>query len=148
MKEHVRTREINVLSDIKTLPGVRTLVARFLREEGIDKPLVIDETKLAIDEALTNIIKHSYQFQKGKKIAVRLNFHGDRLTVTLHDQGRSFPWEKIPAPDPQRYIREEREDGWGIFLMKKLMDEIIYHPNQGDHNEMIMVKYLKGGKGR
>jgi len=142
MKENARIRDINVLSDIKNLSQVRTRVSRFLLEEGIDEPQTIEGIKLAIDEALTNIIKHAYQFQKGKKIDIRLQFNGDRLTVILRDQGRSFAWGEVSEPDLKRYVREEREDGWGIFLIKNLMDEISYCPLKGEHNEMVMIKYL------
>ena len=41
-------------------------------------------------------------------------------------------------------MKEEREDGWGIFLIKNLMDEISYSPLKGEHNEMVMIKYLRG----
>ena len=148
MKENTRIREINILSDIRNLSEARTQVSRFLLEEGLDESQIIDEIKLAIDEALTNIIEHAYQFQEGKEIDIQLKFNGRRFTVILHDRGRSFAWEKVPEPDPKRYVREGREDGWGVFLMKNLMDEIIYHPNKGEHNEMVMVKYLEGGKRR
>ncbi len=147
MKENSRIRDINILSDIKNLSQVRTLVSRFLLEGGINEPQIIEGIKLAIDEALTNIIKHAYQFRKGKKIDIRLQFNGDRLTVILRDRGLSFLWEEVPEPDLNRYVREEREDGWGIFLIKNLMDEISYCPLKGTHNEMVMIKYL-GGKGR
>jgi len=142
MKENARIRDINVLSDIKNLSQVRTRVSRFLLEEGIDEPRTIEGIKLAIDEALTNIIKHAYQFQKGKRIDIRLQFSGNRLTVILRDRGRSFSWGEVPEPDLKRYVREEREDGWGIFLIKNLMDEISYCPLKGEHNEMVMIKYL------
>lgn len=148
MEDNPRIREINILSDIKNLSEARTKVSQFLLEEGIDEPRIIDEIKLAVDEALTNIIEHAYQSQKGKRIDVQLKFNGGRFTVILHDQGRSFAWEEVPEPDPGKYMMEEREDGWGVFLIKNLMDEIIYHPDKGEHNEMVMVKYLKGDKGR
>jgi len=148
LKENPRIREINILSDIRNLSEARTLVSRFLLEEGIDEPQVIDEIRLAVDEALTNIIEHAYQFQKGKTIDIQLKFNGGRFTVILHDRGRSFAWEEVPEPDPKKYMMEEREDGWGVFLIKNLMDEIIYRPNEGEHNEMVMVKYLKGSKER
>jgi len=148
LKENLKVREINILSDIKNLSEVRTSVSRFLLAEGMDESQIVDEVKLAIDEALTNIIEHAYQLQKRKKINIRLKFAKDKLTVILRDRGRSCAWEEIPEPDPKRYMREEREDGWGVFLIKKLMDEITYRPNKGEHNEMVMVKYLKGGEGR
>ena len=140
-------KEMNIASDTRNLDKVRRFVSQFLGERRVCRRH-IDEIKLAVDEAVTNIIEHAYQFHEGKKIYIQLKLNGNRFCATLHDRGGSFAWEKVPQPDLEKYVVEERDGGLGVFLIKNLMDEVIYRQKEGGYNEMVMVKDLKGGEGR
>ncbi len=145
MKLGPEMKGMNILSHTRNLTKVRRFVSQFLVERGLSGEEV-DEIKLAIDEAVTNIIEHAYQFQKGKKIYIQLKLDGNRFYASLHDRGGSFAWEKVPEPDLEKYVVEERDGGLGVFLIKNLMDRVTYRHKEGGYNEMVMVKHLRGGE--
>ena len=147
MKLNPEMKEINVLSHTRNLAKVRRFVSQFLVERGLCRRHV-DEIKLAVDEAVTNIIEHAYQFHEGRKIYIQLKLNGNRFCATLHDRGGSFAWEKVPQPDLEKYVVEERDGGLGVFLIKNLMDRVTYRHKEGGYNEMVMVKHLRGGEQR
>ncbi len=140
-------KEIKILSNTKNLAKVRRLLSQFLLKRGVCLRQ-IDEIKLAVDEAITNIIEHAYQFHKGKEIYIQLKLDENRFYATLHDRGRSFALEKVPEPHLEKYILEERDGGLGVFLIRNLMDKVTYCHREGGYNEMVMVKQLKGGEWR
>jgi len=94
--------------------------------------------ELAVHEACTNIVEHAYAGMPGRiNIILSLFQNPKRLVVELHDSGRSFQLPEITQPD----IREPQINGYGLFLIYQLMDEIKYQPKSGD-NHWFLVKNL------
>jgi serine/threonine-protein kinase RsbW len=94
--------------------------------------------ELAVHEACTNIVEHAYAGLPGRiEIILSLIREPKRLVVELHDSGRSFKLPEITRPD----IHEPQINGYGLFLIYQLMDEIRYQPQTGD-NRWYLVKNL------
>ena len=51
---------------------------------------------------------------------------GDAITIILIDHGESFDPSEIPMPDLKADLSDRKIGGLGIFLMRKLMDEVHY----------------------
>lgn len=102
---------------------------------------------LAVDEAVTNVIKHSYS--GGKKVEVEgkvdlfLSADGERLEVLVRDTGESINLKKLSEDlDIGEHVRQGRKSGLGIYLMRRIMDEVDYSFRRGEVNELRMVKYV------
>lgn len=101
----------------------------------------IHNIKLSVDEAANNIIKHSYRNKSGI-INAEFSFSDDILKIELIHRGNSFDLSKYSEPDLKKYIKERKKGGFGIYLMKNLMDNIIYASKDGTHR-IILIKKKK-----
>jgi len=92
--------------------------------------------RLALEEALTNAIRHGNQNDPSKHVTVEYQFDADTVAITICDEGRGFDPDAIPDPTLDEYI--ERPCGRGVMLMKAYMSEVIF--NQSG-NCVTMVKH-------
>jgi len=80
--------------------------------------------KLALEEALTNAVKHGNRNDPGKKVTVRYAVTSEQMVVVVRDEGGGFLPDTVPdclSPD-----RLPVPNGRGILLMKAYMDEVCY----------------------
>ncbi len=118
-------------------------IADMLRQiDGIeDHEMLTYNMQLAAHEACTNIVGHAYAgSQNGDDrivISLTLFAHPRRLQIELHDTGRSFDPEVVPAPT----LDHAQVHGYGLFLIRNLMDIVTYHPQPGD-NYWCLIKHL------
>ena len=100
---------------------------------------VINAFKLGVDEASTNIIRHAYRDSEGH-ITIRAIVKKDSMTLSIIDQGMFFDPQRVKDPDLNRYVDIGKKGGLGIFIMRKLMDEIDYRRTE-EGNELRITKY-------
>ena len=93
--------------------------------------------KLALEESLINAIKHGNKFHPDLTVDVLVSFQNDSLIIKVKDYGQGFDARAIP--DPTIDERLMKTSGRGIFLIKKLMDEVSFHDGG---REIWMVKKM------
>ena len=135
------SRELEVESKIDNLPEIEDFVFETLKCFGADSSIV-DRVQLAMDEAVTNVIKHAYAGGSGK-LRVSMKSEGDELIITLTDWGKPFDPNTVPPPDLESDLEHRRAGGLGIYFMKKLMDEVTYSFETDKGNRLVMKKRLK-----
>ncbi len=140
-KSKIEEKELVVKSRTENLSDIREFVSQGALLIGLPAK-VIDNIILAVDEACTNIIKHAYKYFPEGEIIIRLKFSSEKFTVIIIDHGVPFKPETIPDPDLQRYYRQHRVGGLGMFLMKSLMDEVKYVSVPGKYNQVLLSKKL------
>ncbi len=141
MFKTVHKDEIKVPGHIDYLGELRNFVTKSGKKYKFPDS-VINAFKLSIDEAATNIIKHAYRDEDGD-ITLRVLVRKNSMVVSLIDQGKYFDPAKAKDPDLKRYVDIGKKGGLGIFIMRRLMDEIDYrHTEEG--NELRMIKYRDG----
>lgn len=98
------------------------------------------ELELAADEIFTNIINYAYPQQKGN-IEVNCHFDNQKMIIEIFDHG--IPFNPLSYPNPKIIpdIQEIRTDGYGIFLVRRLMDNIVYK-REGDRNCLSLEKHV------
>lgn len=104
-----------------------------------DSSTIAYNIQLAVHEACTNIIDHAYGGPCGERIGIAMTVQPSprQLIVELHDTGRSFDPDQVPQPT----LDDVQVHGYGLFLMRELMDEVTYAPQPGN-NRWRLVKYL------
>ena len=137
----MKTKTIHIESRTERLIAVREFISAAAREFGFTDEEV-SKVALAVDEACTNIIKHAYQFDPGKKISITVKPVESAFEVVIHDNGKTFNPADVQAPDMKEYLSHYRKGGLGVYLMKTLMDKIEYNIRPGQTNEVRLVKYL------
>ena len=120
------------------LDEVRDHVGQLARQHGFGERAVYS-VQLAADEAASNIIEHAYAGRQNETFLLRCDYANDRLIMTFLDDGDSFDFSRVKAPDLTADLSKRKIGGLGIFLMHKLMDEVDYKVTQSG-NFLTLVK--------
>jgi len=130
----------------KTFPGhyaslaeISEFVAQAARDAGLDSKKVY-AVKLAVDEACTNIIEHGYGGEGIGQIECSCDIGSDALTIRLRDWGSAFDPTVVPEPNYDVPLENLQSRGAGLFLMRKLMDEVRFNFHGKKGNLLVMVK--------
>ncbi len=138
MFSSVEKQELRVPAHIDYLGDLRDFVTELGRKHRFSDK-VVNAFKLSVDEAATNIIRHAYRDAEGS-ITIRAIVKRNSLTLSIIDQGMYFDPKRVKDPDLNRYIDIGKKGGLGIFIMRKLMDEIDYRKTE-EGNELRITKY-------
>jgi serine/threonine-protein kinase RsbW len=138
----VKTKRLKVKSRTENLSTIRDFVSKSAVEAGISSD-TMENIILAVDEACTNIIKHAYNSVPDGEMIIKTKSTQSRFEVSITDYGRSFAPDTIPEPDLQKYYRQRRVGGLGMYLMKTLMDDVKYVSVPGKYNEVLLSKKIK-----
>lgn len=94
---------------------------------------------IVLTEGLVNAIKHASMSDPDKKILVKITVAKNALIVKIHDKGCGFDLNAIPLPCFASSGMEDK--GRGIFILRSLMDTVIYTRCEGG-NILEMRKKL------
>ena len=97
---------------------------------------------MALDEALSNVVRHGFADRRPHEITVVLTLAIDELRVAIEDDGHSFNPLTAPRPDLDSPLGERRVGGVGVHLIRELMDRVRYE-RVGGRNRLTMVKRLR-----
>ncbi len=132
-------KTVQFAAKFENLDEIREYVGKIARKGGFsDKDIY--NIQLATDEAASNIIEHAYHNLPGKTLELSCDVRGDVITIILSDTGESFDPSEVPMPDLKADLSDRKIGGLGIFLMRKLMDEIDYKPGPNKSNVLTMTK--------
>jgi len=126
MFKNVAKEEIKIPARMVSLREVRDFIEQIGKKYKFSEK-VVNSFKLVVEEGCTNIIRHGYQDIKDGTITVRAIIRRLSLTIVILDHGKSFDPRQIKNPDLQKYVQIGKKGGLGIFMMRKLMDDIQYH---------------------
>lgn len=126
-------------AEIASLVKITNQVLNEAKKAGLSDRAQYD-VEVAIDEACANIIEHSYGGEAGGEIECICQVLPDGLQIVLHDTGCFFDPNSVPEPDLHSPLEERKEGGLGLFFMRKLMDEVIFDPCQGQGTLLTMFK--------
>jgi anti-sigma regulatory factor (Ser/Thr protein kinase) len=132
--------ELIVDGHLKNLTTIADFVTKAARASGLNEKAAF-EVQMAVDEACTNIIKHSYGGKEKGGIALRCELTDGDFVITIRDRGQPFDPDAVPPPDLQCGLAKRRHGGLGLFLMRKLMDEVCFHFSDKG-NELTMIKRI------
>lgn len=135
------TYELKVPAKTENLSLIGEFIELILRRLGADEEVF--PVQLAVDEACTNVIVHSYQGECNKPVAVNCSIIGEQFIVRIEDWGQPFNPYAIPPPDLSAEPDDRRLGGLGIFIMQKMMDSVEYNFRANRHNQVIMTKKLQ-----
>lgn len=121
------------------LDEIREIVGEAARQVGFsDKEIY--SIQLAADEASSNIIEHAYAGIPGGKLEIEISTTDKELKIVMRDQGRSFNPASVPEPNIKADLSERKIGGLGMYLMRKLMDEVSYESSPANGNILTMIK--------
>ena len=96
---------------------------------------------LAVDEAITNVIKHSYQESEDSEIKLDFYCSNDGIKIKIEFSGIP-PQLSESMVNLERMIKEKKKGGLGVALIKRIMDSVEYRTIK-DINYLEMIKWKK-----
>jgi serine/threonine-protein kinase RsbW len=102
------------------------------------QPKAINQIKTALVEACINASEHSHS--PDGKIYQKFTVEDDKIIITISNRGVKIPANKVSEITSQIEKGEGRR-GWGLKLMKTLMDEVKFE-QVDDGTSISMTKYL------
>lgn len=128
-------------ANFENLDAMREIVGEYAKKWGFDERGCYN-LQLAIDEAATNIIEHSYENQADKTIELHIEKQQRAIVLTLIDSGPQFRPTVIPTPSSTPDLETTEIGGLGLYFIHKLMDEVTYEYTEGIGNILRMLKRL------
>ena len=117
-------------------------VAAFAKGIGF-LPSRIEDLKTAVAEACINAVQHGNKDRPNARVIVSMDFKDGALNVSVFDEGDGFARE-TKDPDIARIMENlDPPIGFGTFLMKRLMDQVVYR-KLGDHRHEVRMTMKLG----
>lgn len=96
--------------------------------------------RVGLAEALANAMLYGNRRDPSKRVKMEVAFRESAITAKITDQGPGF--DPLGVPDPTLPTNLSRTEGRGIFLMRKLLDEV--HFNDQGNSVTLVLRLPKG----
>jgi anti-sigma regulatory factor (Ser/Thr protein kinase) len=93
---------------------------------------------LAVDEACSNIIKHSCKNDDTRTIDLSVRLKSNALIISIVDDGILFGVDELKSRD----LKEVKPGGLGLHIIKQVMDTVVYSCTPEGFNKIKMIKKL------
>ena len=123
--------DVEIPSDVKYIEGVIELATEKCRELRIPAPKCSLNVRVALAEALSNAILRGNSGMPGTHVRVRATVSDDKVVFDVVDEGTGFDLNE-DRPDPTASENLMNEDGRGLFLMHRLMDNVEQFRDNGN----------------
>ncbi|MBI4557070.1 MAG: ATP-binding protein [Candidatus Hydrogenedentes bacterium] len=136
-------------SDPRLLCSVRGLVRAYVGGLGFS-PERTEEVVLAVDEACSNAIRHSYQGRIDRPLRLHFDAHDGLVEIVLRDEGKPLRKERVTRRrlKPEKVARV-RPGGLGVQLMYQVFDDVEFQPGLHRGNQVVMrLRQPRCGAGR
>jgi serine/threonine-protein kinase RsbW len=136
MDDQPRSVEVHIPSELGYEKVAMEAAAAAAKRMGFSPDRIAD-LRTAVAEACINAIEHGNKSDASSRVVVVLTVEPERLEVNVADRGlEPFP-PAIPEPG-----RSEGHRGWGMFLIRHLMDKVEVSTEPDGGNQVRMVIFL------
>jgi DNA-binding response OmpR family regulator len=111
---------------------------------------ICDDIRLTIEEVGRNAIEWGNKFDREKDFKISYCIFSESIVFKFEDEGEGFIPQDLrnPTLDPKAHIKKRKEEGkrpggFGVYLIQKLMDDVVYN-DRG--NVVVMTKYFNKGE--
>lgn len=103
----------------------------------------IDEVRMAVVEACINALEHSRASDREVFVTFQVVGEGDpeKLRIMVHDNGVGFDPNGQPEPTIESKLKAERKRGWGLKIIRGLMDEV--EIRSGDEGTTVVMSKMR-----
>lgn len=122
-------------SDLERGREVQEAILRACREVGFDEDAFF-AVKLALDEAVTNAIKHGNKLDPRKQVEVMAVVTTQRAQIEVRDEGPGFDRRRVPDPTAEENL--DKCSGRGLLLIEAYMSSVSWSE---DGRTICMTKH-------
>lgn len=127
-------RFISISSHLKNIEKVREFLLQLFDDCGINNTY-FNRVFLGLSEAVSNSIIHGNGLREDRIVSINVECSESKLVFEILDEGTGFSFSNISDPLNIENIRKEH--GRGIFLIRKMADEVEFL----DGGRKVMIKY-------
>lgn len=131
-------RRLKLRNDINEIPRLQGFIQTLSDDIDLDHAQAMS-LNLALEEAVSNVMLYAYPEGTEGLVEVEAAILGDRLEFKVSDSGVAFDPTVARAPDLAADLKDRPIGGLGIFLVKRIMDQVTYTRENGK-NILSMTK--------
>lgn len=142
---HARSITLSIESDLKNVALIGKAISSLCSLADFSA-IDISQIELCTVEAVNNVIQHAYDGHQGHVVEVYFVLYYDKITIDVCDTGKVmhptllFREHTLPDFDMQD-VNSLPEGGWGLAIMRQVMDEVMYHTCNGK-NVLTLTKHF------
>jgi anti-sigma regulatory factor (Ser/Thr protein kinase) len=129
---------LKLTARVENLRRVMESVSNCARVQDFDQKK-IQKIELAVEEALVNIFNYAYPAGPGE-VEVNCRADHDHFLIEIIDSGIPFDMTSLPDPDLTANVDDREIGGLGIYLIKKMVDEVRYDRESGRNILSLTLK--------
>lgn len=129
---------IKIQSDPKYLSVIRMVTVKMGELQGLSES-AIEDIKLGVDEACSNVIKHAYGGDIHQSILIKYKMTSRGFEVLIEDHGMKVQPESIEG----RNLDDIRPGGLGVHLIKRAFDIFQFDQRKRKGNRLRLVRFKK-----
>ncbi len=134
-------KQLRVQSLPQNLYRICDFVTAHAQRVGFDSK-EIGKTKIAVYEACLNVIEHAYHSNPDNWIDVSVDNDSHKFTIVIQDYGFGFEEFRFKDYDVLSAMDSRKTGGFGLYIIRRSMDEVEYIPDKVKGNRLILTKYL------
>ncbi|MEZ7893492.1 MAG: ATP-binding protein [Candidatus Wallbacteria bacterium] len=123
-------------SAMDKVPAVRKEITLAMALYGFSKNAQ-NEMLIALDETISNAIKHGNKYEKCKKVFINYKFSKNFIEIKIKDQGQGFDWRMAEKNKSKSDFTGYEISGRGIFMLKTVMNFVKFN---ADGTEITFLK--------
>ena len=139
--ESILTETLILKNDVHEVSKLNSFLKSVAVKINIE-PSLAHKLRLAVEEAVVNVIDYAYPADTEGSIEVRMMWDGKKLKVMIIDAGVPFDPTVMEKTDTTLSAEERQIGGLGILLVRELMDAMNYERMDGK-NVLTLMKELK-----
>jgi len=117
-------KSILIESKIENINKIEKIIDE-VSEKAMINSEVYGKMLIATVEAVNNTIVHGNKEDESKNVRVDFFINEESISIYIEDEGPGFNFDDVPDPTTPDNI--ENIHGRGVYLMKHLADDVIFH---------------------
>lgn len=138
--ESTLSETLVIKNNIKEVSRFSTFIKTLLENMDVEKSLA-RQLRLAVEEAVVNVIDYAYPAGTEGNIEIRMMYDGQTLRFQIIDAGVAFDPTAKEKTDTSLSAEDRQIGGLGILLVREIMDTINYERVEGK-NKLMLTKKL------
>ncbi len=135
------TQDLHITNKFGSEKIVMEQVASLAKEMGFSDNR-IEDLKTAVSEACLNAIEHGNKLNKTTRVGISLSLNGTKMKVSVEDKGSGIR-KMVNEPNIDNKMNgTETPRGWGVFLIKRLVDDAKFESKEDGGNVTTMIIHL------
>jgi anti-sigma regulatory factor (Ser/Thr protein kinase) len=131
---------LELTSQARFLAAARAMISNLAQRLGFNE-VQCGQISLAVDEALCNIINHGYDKRPDGRIWLSVwTLDGAKpgIRIVIEDRAKQVDPQAIRSRD----LDDIRPGGLGVYIIREVMDEVIYEKREGGGMRLTMMKLV------